>query len=88
MPNIKSAKKRLRSNERKRLYNRSVMSRLRTTIKTFLGLVESGEDSSREFIGKVYSYLDKAAKKNVIHKKKASRLKSRLSKKLVTQSEK
>lgn len=88
MPNIKSAKKRLRSNEKKKMYNRVVMSRLRTAIKNYLALIDSKDSSGREFLNTVFSYLDKAAKKNVIHKKKADRLKSRLSKKLIISAEK
>ncbi len=83
MANIKSAIKRIRSNERKRGYNRIVRSRARTMVKKTRQLIESGQlDEARAMMVQAVSALDKAANKGVIHRNKAARQKSRLMKQL------
>ena len=85
MANTKSAEKRIRSNERKRLRNQSYRSRVKTVIRKAEQLIFGGqpsEDAVREAI----STLDKAAGKGIIHKNNAARRKSRLMKKLNTQA--
>jgi small subunit ribosomal protein S20 len=84
LANTKSAEKRIRSNERKRLRNQMYRSRVKTMIRKAEELIfggESGEDAVREAI----STLDRAAVKGIIHKNNAARRKSRLMKKLNTQ---
>ena len=85
MANTKSAEKRIRSNERKRVRNQSYRSRVKTMIRKAEQLIfngQPGEDAVREAI----STLDKAAVKGIIHKNNAARRKSRLMKKLNTQA--
>jgi small subunit ribosomal protein S20 len=76
MANHKSALKRIRSNASKRLRNRYQAKSTRTAIKNLRKATEKGAAS--EMLPKVFSMLDKLAKKNVIHKNKASNQKSKL----------
>ena len=79
MPNTKSAERRVRANERKRLHNRSMKSRLRKLERGFDSTAGSG---NQEEVGKalrsVHSALDKAVKSGVLHQRTAARRKSRL----------
>jgi small subunit ribosomal protein S20 len=78
MANHKSALKRIRANEAKRLRNRYQAKTTRTFIKRLKATTDKAEAS--ELYKKVVSMLDKLAKKNVIHKNNASNKKSRLAK--------
>ncbi len=76
MANHKSSKKRIRSNEAKKETNRYQAKTLRNAIKNFRA-VESKTDATAQ-LPKLSSMLDRLAKKSVIHKNKASNLKSEL----------
>lgn len=79
MPNLKTSIKDLRSTKRKTIYNDRLRKRVKKSIKKFSDTLKIGEKSKAEEILKnTYKVLDKAAKKNVINKGKASRKKSRL----------
>lgn len=78
MANIKSQIKRNKTNELRRIKNKSVRSELKTRIKTAISAVESGEESSIESIRLAVKKLDKAASAGIIHKNQASRRKGRL----------
>ncbi|HHP7240402.1 MAG TPA: 30S ribosomal protein S20 [Cyclobacteriaceae bacterium] len=78
MANHKSALKRIRSNEKKKLLNRYQFKTTRTFIKKLKSSTEKEE--AQELYKKVSSMLDKLAKKNIIHKNKAANQKSKLSK--------
>jgi small subunit ribosomal protein S20 len=78
MANHKSALKRIRANETKRLRNRFYLKTTRTFEKKLLK-IEAPEEA-KELLKKVTSMLDKLAKKNIIHKNKAGNDKSRLTK--------
>lgn len=86
MANIKSAEKRIRTNERNRFQNRFYKSSVRTLIKTFFKNVElyqvsqSIEDKEKvqKVLSLVYSLIDKGTKKNIFHKNAAARKKSKL----------
>lgn len=83
MANSRSAKKRIRQNERRRQQNARIRSRMRTEIKKFEKAVESGDlDSAEEFFVSAESQLDRAVSKGIIPKKRASRKTSRLAKRL------
>ena len=83
MANHKSAIKRIRTNERKRIRNRLVVSRTRTeTKKARLALDAGTPEVAREATLEAVRVLDKAATKGVIHKNTAARRKSRLLKRL------
>lgn len=82
VPNIKSAIKRVKVNEKKRLRNAALKSALRTAIKKFeLALQESNVENAKNALLFATKKLDKAVTKGIIHKNNASRNKSRLTKK-------
>ena len=81
MPTHKSAWKRMRQNEVRRLRNKARRTYLRRAIKSFRAIEDT--EKAREEYPRVVSAIDKAAKKGIIHHRKAARLKSRLSRKLV-----
>ena len=76
MANHKSALKRVRSDETKRLRNRYQLKSTRTAIKNLKAATVKKE--AQEMIKKVFSMIDKLAKKNIIHKNKAANNKSKL----------
>jgi small subunit ribosomal protein S20 len=76
MANHKSAIKRIRANATKRLRNRYQAKTTRTAIKKLRSTTSKAEASP--LLAKVVSMLDRLAKKNVIHKNKASNNKSKL----------
>ncbi|MBT4916956.1 30S ribosomal protein S20 [Candidatus Peregrinibacteria bacterium] len=81
MPILKSAKKRVRQNAKKRARNFPVRSELKTLFKQQLDNIKDGKvKETVEFMPKVYSIIDMAVKKNIIHKNNAARKKSRLAK--------
>lgn len=83
MPITKSAFKALRQSKRRRERNLKQRGALKDTIKKYKKAVEAGKkDEAAKLLPEVYKKLDKAAKTNIIKKNKASRLKSRLTKKL------
>ncbi len=78
MANHKSALKRIRSNEKRRVLNRYQHKTTRNAIKA-LRLVTEKSDATAK-LSAVISMVDKLAKKNIIHNNKASNLKSKLTK--------
>ena len=80
MANHKSAIKRIRANEAKRLRNRYQHKTARTFIKRFTTTTDKAE--AQDLYGKVTSMIDKLAKNNIIHKNKAANQKSKLAKHL------
>ncbi|MBI2269823.1 MAG: 30S ribosomal protein S20 [Bacteroidetes bacterium] len=78
MANHKSAEKRIRANDSKRLRNRYYTKTARTAIKDLR--TETDKTKAQTELPKITSMLDKLAKKNVIHKNKAANLKSKLTK--------
>jgi small subunit ribosomal protein S20 len=78
MANHKSALKRIRANETKRLRNRYQHKTTRSYVKKLRGITEQG--AALEVYKTVSSMLDRLAKKNVIHKNKAANQKSKLAK--------
>lgn len=83
MPRIKSAKKRLRQNVKRRIRNRRVSSAVKTEIKKVnTAVAEADAARAKAELALAYKKLDQAAAKRVIHKNTASRHKSRLAKKV------
>jgi small subunit ribosomal protein S20 len=78
MANHKSALKRIRSSEAKRLRNRYQHKTTRTFVRRLRATTDATE--AQELFKTVSGLLDKLAKKNIIHKNKASNLKSGLAK--------
>lgn len=85
MPQTKSAKKALRQNIRRRRRNLARKKKLNEIIKNYRKLIMAKKiEEAEKYLPQVYKFLDKMAKVHFIHKNKASRLKSRLAKKLKT----
>ena len=79
MANKKSAIKRLRSMDRRRLRNRTYKGGARTAVRKARHLIEQGHvEEAREAVRVAVSALDKAAEKGIIHQNNAARRKSRL----------
>ncbi len=78
MANHKSAKKRIRSDNAKRLRNRYYAKTTRNAVKGLRSTHDKKE--AEEKLPRVISLVDRLAKKSVIHKNKASNLKSKLNK--------
>ena len=78
MANHKSAIKRIRQNNTKRLHNRYFAKTTRNAVRK----LQTSQDKSEvsELLPKVTAMLDKLAKKNIIHKNKAANLKSQITK--------
>lgn len=81
MPNIKSAIKRVKVNEKKNLRNRMVKSAMRTSVKKYDAALKEGTADSAA-LSIACAAVDKAASKGVIHKNAANRKKARLAKRL------
>ena len=83
MPNTKSAIKAMRGSARKRAINLVTIGKYKDAVKSVRKQVAAkSKDGALKALGLAYKQLDKAAKKHVIHKNKAARLKSRLAKAL------
>jgi small subunit ribosomal protein S20 len=81
--NTKSAMKRIRQSEKRRLRNAAVRSTVRTSVKGARAAIEGGQvDQARENLLRTIQVLDKAVTKGVIHKNAAARKKSRLTRQL------
>jgi len=84
LANIKSQKKRNRQNEKRRVKNSQVKSSIRTinksVLKTITAKEEKNVEKAQELLQKFIKNIDTAAGKGIIHKKKAARKKSRLTK--------
>lgn len=80
MPNIKSAKKRMRSSEKRRLANMMVKSRVKTARRTARETLASAPvEKAADAVSEYHSVLDKAVKSGVIKKNTAIRRKKRIS---------
>lgn len=81
MPNIKSAIKRVDVTIKKNLENKAIKSRIATYTKKFKKAVEERDlENAASLLAEVISYIDCAAKDNVIHKNNANRKKATLTK--------
>lgn len=87
MANIKSAIKRNKQNEKKRIANRVYRGSARTFITAARKAIATGTaDEAQSTTATAISALDKAVAKGVIHKNNAARRKSRLMKQLASQA--
>lgn len=81
MPIIKSAKKRVKTAEKRTIRNREWKDQLKNNIKDFEKTVEEGDSSAAgDKLQTAIKTIDKAVSKGIIHKNNAARKKSRLSK--------
>jgi small subunit ribosomal protein S20 len=78
MANHKSAEKRIRTNEKRRVRNKASLSKVKTMVKKVL---ESSDKTVAETnLKKAVSVLDKSARKGIIHKNNVARKKAKLTK--------
>lgn len=82
MPNIKSAKKRVKVSEKKNLRNRMIKSAVRTSVKKLEAAIAADPQTANAQLVVTTSTIDKAASKGVMHKNAANRKKARLAKQL------
>ena len=78
MPNIRSAAKRVRQDERRRQRNRGYRGAARTAVKKARVLIEDGDSGAQDAVRTAVVALDKAAQRGAIHANNAARRKSRL----------
>jgi small subunit ribosomal protein S20 len=81
VPNIKSAIKRVKLSKIQNAKNTAARSALKTAIRRFEEAVENNAENAAEALRQASRALDKAAAKGLIHKNKAARKKSRMTKK-------
>ncbi|MEE8836006.1 MAG: 30S ribosomal protein S20 [Eubacteriales bacterium] len=81
MANIKSAKKRVITSQKREEHNQGIRSAVKTSVKKVESLVEAGDkEAASKALLDATSTIDKAASKGILHKNNASRKVSRLSK--------
>lgn len=78
MANIRSALKRIRQNEKRRLRNRAVRTRVRTAVKAARTALGEKSPNVSALVTEAIRLLDKAVTKGVIHRNTAARKKSSL----------
>lgn len=82
MANHKSALKRIRQSEKRKLHNRYYVKTMRHALRDFRAISDKKE--AEEQLPKMISCLDKLAQKGMIHKNKAANLKSKCTKRVAT----
>ena len=82
MPNIKSAKKRVKVIATKTAQNKEIKSALKTAIKKAYIAIENNADNKTEAVNLAVKKIDQATAKGICHKNKAARSKSNLAKRL------
>lgn len=80
MANHKSALKRIRQSEKRRIHNRYYMRTMRHALRDFRAITDKKE--AEEKLPKMLSCIDKLAQKGMIHKNKAANLKSKCTKRI------
>lgn len=78
MANHKSSLKRIRQTEKRRLHNRYYAKSMRNEVRKFRTITDKSEAENQ--LPRLYSIIDKVAKRGIIHKNKAGNLKSKLTK--------
>lgn len=83
MPNRRAAVKRLRVDKKRHQRNLVIKREIKKALKKFQALFAAKNlTEAKASIGKIYSLLDKAAKKNIMHANTANRKKARLARKI------
>ncbi|MBQ6770287.1 MAG: 30S ribosomal protein S20 [Bacteroidales bacterium] len=78
MANHKDALKRVRQSEKRRLHNRYYAKNMRNEVRKFRALTDKSEAEAQ--LPKIYSIIDRVARRGIIHKNKAANLKSKMTK--------
>ena len=87
MANTRSAKKRIRQNDKLRAHNKTYRTRARSHVKQARAAIKAGDEAAaKKAVMAAISELDRAAAKGIIHRNNASRRKSRLMKLLNSKS--
>ncbi len=82
MPNIKSAKKRVKVIATKTAQNKAIKSALRTAVKKAYNAIDTNADNKAEAVRLAVKKIDQAVTKGILHKNTAARSKSNLVKRL------
>ena len=82
MPNIQSAKKRVKVSEKKNLRNRMIKSGMRSAVRKLNDAIAADAQKAGAQLSATTAVIDKAASKGVIHKNAANRKKARLARQL------
>ncbi len=82
MPNIKSAKKRVKVIATKTLQNKAANSALKTEIKKAVAAIESNSENKEQAVRTAVKKIDQAAAKGILHRNTAARKKAALGRKL------
>ncbi len=82
MANHKSALKRIRQSEKKRIHNRYYSVTMRHSLRDFRAIEDKKQ--AEEKLPKLLSMIDKLAQRSIIHKNKAANLKSKCMRKIAT----
>ena len=82
MPNIKSAKKRVKVIATKTAQNKAIKSALKTAVKKAYIAIDTNADNKAEAVSLAVKKIDQAAAKGIMHKNTAARSKSALAKRL------
>ena len=80
MPQRKTAVKDLKKNRARQMHNLDIKSDLRKTLKAFVAAAAADAAAAAKLLPSVYKKIDKASKRNIMHKKTASRRKARYAK--------
>lgn len=80
MPNIKSAKKRVKTNKRDEIRNRNAKATLKTALKKTTAALTAGEAEVKDLVQDTQGLIARTWKRGIIHKNKAARLQSRMMK--------
>lgn len=94
MANTKQAKKMIRKTAKRTIYNRWWKSQIKDAYKSIVTLIAGNQansevtDETKKAISTLQKKADKAAKRNIIHKNKAARIKSKAMKSLLTKTAK
>ncbi len=80
MPNLESGKKALRQSKKRTALNKRYKNRIKSLTRELNNLVKEGSKDATEKLASFYKAVDKATKKNIIHKNTAARRKSSMTK--------
>ncbi|MEI7998241.1 MAG: 30S ribosomal protein S20 [Candidatus Omnitrophota bacterium] len=80
MPQRRTAIKELRKNRTRHMRNLNIKTDLKKTVKSFVSTASTDKNKAKDLLSELYKKMDKAAKRNVLHKKTAARRKSRFAK--------
>lgn len=84
MPQRRTAIKDLRKTQTRKMRNMDIKTNLKKTVKSFVSATKTKKGDAKELLKNVYKQMDKAAKRNIMHKNTAARRKSRFAKLLAS----